>query len=156
MRIEVTPSTDPVAVRLVQDLLADLDERYGPEEDGGAAWLAETAPHYVSPPSGVFVVAYLDDGTPAGCGAVKRYDDEAGELKRMFTAPAGRGQGIGRALLVRLEEEARRIGYSKLRLETGSVQHEAVGLYTSMGYEPIEPYGMYKDHPHTLCFEKRL
>ena len=154
--IEVTPSTDPVSVQLVQDMLREMDERFGPDDDGGEAWLNETAPEYVSPPHGVFLVAYLDDGTPVACGAVKRYRDDTAEIKRMFTAPAGRGRGIARALLARLEDEARRIGYTKARLETGEELHEAIKLYESVGYEPIENYGMYKDFPGTCCFEKRL
>jgi len=152
----VTPSTDPVAVALVHEMLAEMDARFGPDDDGGEAWLNETAPAYVSPPSGIFLVARLDDGTPAGCGAIKRYDDETAEVKPMFTTAAGRGKGIGRAVLARLEDEARRIGYTKVRLETGVELHEAVALYESVGYRPIAAYGMYKDHPNSRCFEKPL
>jgi len=156
VRIEVTPSTDPVAVQLVQDMLREMDERFEPDDDGGEAWLEESAPQHVSPPSGLFLVAHLDDGTPAGCGAFKRYDDETCEIKRMFTTPGGRGQGIGRAILGRLEDEARRVGYARSRLETGIELHEAIALYESVGYLPIPNYGRYKDDPGCRCFEKTL
>ena len=156
MRIEVTPSTDPVAVDLVRQMQVEMDERFGPEDDGGEGWLAETSAEHVSPPHGVFLVAYLDDGTPAGCGALKRFDAETGEVKRMFTAPAGRGKGVGRAILARLEDEARRIGYTKARLETDLKLFEAVGLYESVGYREIPVYGRYAHEPENRCFEKAL
>jgi putative acetyltransferase len=155
-RIDVTPSTDPVAVDLVRQMQVEMDERFGPEDDGGEGWLNETAPEHVSPPHGVFLVARLDDGTPAGCGALKRIDDQTGEVKRMFTAPAGRGKGVGRAILTRLEEEARRIGYTTMRLETDLKLFEAVALYQSVGYEEIPVYGRYAHEPENRCFEKRL
>ena len=156
MRIDVTPSTDPVAVQLVREMMQELDDRFGPEDDGGEGWLSETAPEHVSPPTGLFLVARLDDGTPAGCGAIKRYDDETAEIKRMFTTPAGRGKGIGRAILARLEDEARRIGYVRARLETGTPLVEAIGLYESVGYRPIPAYGRYAAEPDSRCFEKVL
>ena len=145
-----------MAVDLVRQMQVEMDERFGPEDDGGEGWLNETAAEHVSPPHGLFLVAYLDDGSPAGCGALKRFDDATAEVKRMFTAPGGRGKGIGRAILARLEDEARRIGYTKVRLETDLKLFEAVALYESVGYGEIPAYGRYADEPENRCFEKAL
>lgn len=57
-RIEVTPSTDPVAVDLGHHMQVEMAERFGPDEDGGEGWRNETAPGHVSPPPGVFLVAF--------------------------------------------------------------------------------------------------
>jgi GNAT superfamily N-acetyltransferase len=96
------------------------------------------------------------DGRPCGCGGVCRYDADTAELRRMYVAPEARGNGLSRTLLAGLEAEARALGYRALRLETGHLQHEAIGLYTSAGFARIEPYGPYVDDPRSLCFEKRL
>ena len=106
---------DPVAVALIQALADDLDERYGAEDDDGDGWFAEVTPEKVQPPHGVFLVALDEEtGDALGCGGLKRLDDTTGEIKRMYTAPAGRRRGIGRALLARLEGEARALGYASL------------------------------------------
>jgi GNAT superfamily N-acetyltransferase len=103
----------------------------------------------------VFVVARLD-GEPVGCAGIRRLDDERCELKRMYVADEARGRGVARALLARLEDEARALGYRQLWLETGTAQPEAIGLYESAGYEPIANYGAYADDPRSRCFAKRV
>lgn len=156
MHIERVRSDDPVAVTLVADLLLDLDERYGPEDDGGTGWLAEVTPEKVAPPDGAFLVARLEGGEVVGCGAIKRYDATTAEVKRMFTAPAGRRRGVARVVLARLEDEARALGYETIRLETGTEQPEAMKLYESLGYELIPNYGRYATDPRSRCYEKSL
>ena len=59
-------------------------------------------------------------------------------------------------ILRALEQRARELGYPTLRLETGARQPEAISLYESEGYLPIEPYGYYRDSPLSRCFEKHL
>ena len=73
-------------------------------------------------------VARDGDGTAIGCGALRRIADGIGELKRMYVVPAARGQGVAKALLAALEDEARRRGWGTLRLETGPRQPEAIAL----------------------------
>jgi GNAT superfamily N-acetyltransferase len=161
-RVEVTEYDDPAVITLIDALLADLDDRYGldgiddPDADA-AEWRAEVTPEKVRPPHGVFLVA-LDEasGEAVGCGGLKRLDDATGEVKRMYTTSAGRRRGIGRALLARLEDEARALGYTSLQLETGGPQHEAVGLYESAGWTRIPPYGRYSSDPRSICFRKDL
>jgi GNAT superfamily N-acetyltransferase len=127
-----------------------LDQYAGVGGSGG-----EPPPADFEPPHGVFLVAAIDLRA-VGCGGICRYDAETAELRRMYVAPEARGNGVGRALLAGLEAEARTLGYRALRLETGSRQHEAIGLYTSAGFTHIPRYGPYVDDPRSMCFEKEL
>jgi putative acetyltransferase len=88
------------------------------------------------------------------------FEDYA-EVKRMYTRPAARGRGVAKALLYRIEDEARRANKSVLRLETGTDQQEAIGLYERMGFRPRGPFGPYAAMPAcnietSLFFEKIL
>jgi putative acetyltransferase len=74
----------------------------------------------------------------------------------MFVSPEARGLKLGRRLLVRIEEEARREGLGCLRLETGIYQPEALGLYRSAGYVEREAFGDYVPDPLSVFMEKRL
>jgi GNAT superfamily N-acetyltransferase len=105
----------------------------------------------------VFLVARDADGNALGCGALlEPHTPGVAELKRMFTRPQARGQGVARALLERLEDEARARGIEVLQLETGSMQPEAQRLYESSGYEPIPPFGPYTQEPLSRCYERRI
>jgi GNAT superfamily N-acetyltransferase len=106
-------------------------------------------------PDGVFLAVH-DEGRAVACGGVCRFDETRAELKRMYVVPEARGRGLGRLLLEALEDEARRLGYAGIVLETGEGQQESLGLYASAGYEPIPCYGVYAGQPISRCFEKRL
>jgi putative acetyltransferase len=106
-----------------------------------------------------FFLARLD-GLAVGCGGVAVFDDYA-EVKRMYTRPAARGRGVAKALLYRIEDEARGANKSVLRLETGTYQKEAIGLYEHMGFRPRGPFGPYAamlacNIETSLFFEKIL
>ena len=124
---------------------------YGGEADIGPT---REAAMFVEP-DGVFLVIRDDDGSAVACGGIARFDDARAELKRMYVVPA-RGTGLGRRVLVELEEHAVRLGYSGIVLETGDRQAEAVGLYESFGYERIPCYPPYDSRSLSLCLEKRL
>jgi GNAT superfamily N-acetyltransferase len=104
---------------------------------------------------GAFVVARVG-GQPAGCGAIRRIAADTGEIKRMYVAPALRGQGIGARVLATLEAEARGLRLSRIVLETGARQPEALGLYRRAGYVEIPAFGEYVGSPLSVCMEKRL
>jgi putative acetyltransferase len=100
------------------------------------------------------------DGEPAGCGGVALLGDYA-EVKRMYSRPAMRGRGVGKALLARLEAAAREAGIAVLRLETGTHQAAALALYERCGFRRCGPFGHYEGlPPHriemSLFYEKRL
>jgi putative acetyltransferase len=104
-----------------------------------------------------FFVARLD-GIAVGCGGVAMFEDYA-EVKRMYTRPAARARGVAKALLRRIEAEAHGAGMSVLRLETGTYQQDAIGLYKRMGFRPRGPFGPYAAMPArniatSLFFEK--
>lgn len=92
----------------------------------------------------------------AGFGALLRHGVAFGEIKRMYVAPAMRGRKLGRLLLNALEGRARCDALPCLRLETGTKQPEAIGLYRSAGYREIPPFGDYKLDPLSIFMEKRL
>jgi GNAT superfamily N-acetyltransferase len=147
--LEVDRIDSEVGGALVRALLQDLRERYGAEDPD------EPAPDELAPPGGVFLVAWLR-GEPVGCGGVRAHAGATGEIKRMYVAHTARRGGVARTVLGALEERARTLGYTRLRLETGIEQPEAIALYESAGYVPIEPYGLYRASPLSRCFEKRL
>jgi GNAT superfamily N-acetyltransferase len=93
----------------------------------------------LGPPGGTFLIG-IRDGEPVCCGGVKRLDDRACEIKRMYVAPQARGQGVARRLLGALEAAARELGYEIARLDTGPDQPYARALYESAGYVEIENF----------------
>ena len=99
------------------------------------------------PPTGCFLVAYLD-GAPVACGALKVKDTAIGEIKRMWVAPSSRGLGIGRRMLMSLEEHARQFGLSVLRLDTNKALKEAQHMYRTSGYQEVARFNdePYADH----------
>ncbi len=102
-----------------------------------------------------FAVARDRDGQALGCGALRPLDAalaHVGEIKRMFARPGTRG--VGSAVLDFLEREARRHGYTTLRLETRRVNERAVAFYERRGYRRIANYGRYVGNDAAVCFEK--
>jgi putative acetyltransferase len=106
-------------------------------------------------PRGSFLLGWVE-GEAVACGGIARYDEATAEIRRMYVTPAARGRGLSRQVLAALEEEARALGYSFVRLETGKLQTAALGLYVSAGFEPIPRYGPFANDPKSICFEKRL
>ncbi|CAN5785391.1 GNAT family N-acetyltransferase [soil metagenome] len=90
-------------------------------------------------PDGALLLA-VHDGSPAGCVALRKIDDAACEMKRMFVHTHMQGKGVGRALGQAVLEHARALGYTCMRLDTSIRQPEAQSLYRSMGFHDIEPY----------------
>lgn len=106
-----------------------------------------------SPPRGTFLLVRLN-GQPVGCGGLKPISNEAAYLKRMWIDPRTRGLGLARRLLSALEDEARAMGYSIVRLETNKSLIEAQQLYRSAGYAEVAPFNDERYAHH--WFEKRL
>jgi putative acetyltransferase len=95
-------------------------------------------------------------GEALGCGAIMLKEDYA-EVKRIFVSPRARGFGLGRLILKRLEEETQTNGRAVIRLETGTLQPEALALFAAMGFAQRGPFGDYPtDDPYSVFMEKRL
>ncbi len=101
------------------------------------------------------VVAYIND-KPVGCGAFKKYDENDTEIKRMFTLPETRGQGIASKILKELEDWSKELHFEACVLETGKCQIEAVQFYKKNRYTIIPNYGQYEGITNSLCFKKML
>jgi DNA-binding MarR family transcriptional regulator/GNAT superfamily N-acetyltransferase len=149
-RISVEDPDSPDAKWCLAQYFADLGERFGTSFDPRRSIPADSKD--LRRPRGVFLVARLD-GRPVGCGAVKSVEPGVGSIKRMWVSPAVRGVGVGRRLLVALEQEAAGLGMELLRLETNRSLHEAQALYRRNGYREVPAFNddPYADH----WFEKR-
>jgi GNAT superfamily N-acetyltransferase len=106
-------------------------------------------------PRAAFLVAWLDD-MPIGCGAITTLDERTAHFKRVFVRPGFRGHGFGRLIMNALEEKAAELGYSVLFLETADKQLEAIGMYTSLGYERVPCAGRVTCSEQSICFEKKI
>jgi GNAT superfamily N-acetyltransferase len=147
----ITPVTwdDPDAVRLREAQRTELDARYGTDDhEPGAVPTAGTV--------AVFLVARDAGGTAVGCGGLRLLGPGSGEVKRMYVDPAARGTGVATALLRALEDHARELGITRLLLETGTGQPDAIRFYQREGYEPIDAYGPYVGEPISRCFARDL
>jgi putative acetyltransferase len=140
-----------VAQQLILALNAELEARY-PEE--GANFF-RLDPDEVSEGRGGFFVAYLDD-EPVGCGAVRRSEPGVAEIKRMYVAPAARGRGVGKQIVQKLEFIARQLGVTRLVLETGPRQPEAIAVYKNSGFVEIPLFGEYIGSNFSVCMAKDL
>jgi GNAT superfamily N-acetyltransferase len=136
LSLAVEAADSETSLDLQQGFFADIAARY-PGWSPTSSQSVEA--DELAPPSGAWVVAYLD-GRAVGCGGLQRLDERVAEIRRIFLDESVRGRGVGRALLARLEDEARAIGYERVRLTTGAEQPEALGLFRSQGYEEIEPF----------------
>jgi putative acetyltransferase len=149
--LRVVSWDDPDAKELRAAQRADIVARYGGDfEPGHRPTAADIA---------VFVVAYDGDtGIAIGCGGFRDLVDEQPtvEVKRMYVRPEYRGRKIGQLILRDLETRARKRGVTRVRLETGDRQPEAVRLYVGAGYRRIPNFGDYADDHGSLCFERIL
>ena len=93
-----------------------------------------------APPDGRLLLATEDDQL-AGCIALRKLEPRVCEIKRLFLRPAYRGQGLGKVLVESIIDEARKLGYTHMRLDTlPGRMDKAIALYQSMGFVDIGPY----------------
>ena len=143
------PYDSPVAQQLIDAVQQEYVVRYGSPD---------TTPvdaREFAPPDGRFVVGYLDTQAVA-MGGVRRIAADTIEIKRMYVSPVARGRGFSRVVLAHLESLACDLGATRVLLETGQAQPEAMRLYETSGYERIEGFGHYKCEPDAVSYGKTL
>jgi GNAT superfamily N-acetyltransferase len=140
---------DPVVRALEAELQQEYVNRYGGEDE------TPVDDGQFDPPDGLFLVGFVGS-EPVASGGFRRHDDGVAEIKRMYVAADHRGVGFARRLLSELEGRAAAAGYRRVVLMTGLAQPEAVALYQSSGYEPIEPFGLYAESELVRCFGKDI
>jgi GNAT superfamily N-acetyltransferase len=151
VKIVVADPTSPDARWCIEQYFAELGERFDAGFDPTLGISAHA--HELTPPGGLLLVAYLRE-EPIGCGAIKFHENAPGEIKRMWVAPRARGLGLGRRLLLNLEQCARDAGVTILHLETNRTLIEAVEMYRHSRYQEVEAFN---DEPYAHhWFEKRL
>jgi putative acetyltransferase len=114
----------------------------------------ETLPGKYSAPSGSILVA-KEDGEIVGCVAVRPLGEEICEMKRLYVKPVHRRKNIGRKLALAIIEEAKRLGYRAMRLDTVEAMTEASALYRALGFREIDAY-CYNPVPGAMYFELKL
>lgn len=155
--IRTTRYDAPDAVRLNDLVQLEYVQRYG---DGDLTHM--DAAHF-EPPHGLYLLVYDTDGTPVASGGWRSRDaspegflDGDAEIKRMFVVAQARGRGLARRLLAELEAGAAAAGRTRMVLETGLKQPEAIGLYESCGYLPVPKFGYYRHDELSVCLGKDL
>ncbi len=101
-------------------------------------------------------IVLYKNGLPVGCGAIKRFDEDSFEIKRMFTHPTARGYGVASQIVGELEKWALEEKATRLVLETGRRMPDAIALYSRLGYTKMDNYEPYQGVENSICFEKRL
>ena len=148
MRIKRTNSAHQDFIALVSLLDADLAQRDGKEHAFYHQFNSIQKLQHV-------LVAYENE-LAVGCGAIKQFDSNAMEIKRMFVLPEYRGKSIATTLLLALERWANELGFKRCILETGKRQPEAIALYQKNGYAVIPNYGQYAGIANSVCFQKNV
>ena len=151
--VERVQNATAEVVALLDALNRALDVGYAPEQKHALSIDQLFRPHIR------FFVARLG-GAAVACGGIGFFDGYA-ELKRMYASPSVRGKGVAQAVLARLEEEAREIGLTVVRIETGDRQDEAMRFYARAGYQRCGAFGPYAEMPAnaiatSVFYEKRL
>jgi GNAT superfamily N-acetyltransferase len=139
----------PEVIDLLWEMRRELDRIYGevttspPPQD-----------EFLVPRAAFLVVRF--EGKMAGCGAIKPWDQNTAEVKRVYVTPSFRRKGIGKLIMNGLEKKAREIGYEGMFLETADRQREALEMYSKLGYHRVPCQGNKHWKEWSVCLEKEL
>ncbi len=156
VEIRIRRYDHPDAVKLNDRVQLEYVERYG---DGD---LTPMDAAQFDPPRGLYLVGYVDGEAVASGGwraqdeSPEGHSDGDAELKRMYVVDEARGRGLARRILAELEASAAAAGRSRMVLETGTKQPEAIALYESCGYTPVTKFGLYRYEELSVCLGKTL
>ncbi|MEU6115747.1 GNAT family N-acetyltransferase [Streptomyces sp. NPDC047117] len=156
MEIRPVRYDHPDAVELDELVQQEYVLRYGDPD------VTPLDPEMFVPPNGAYLLAY-EDGRPLATGGWRTQDagddgyaDGDAEIKRMFVTAEARGRGLARRILAALEDDARAAGRTRMVLESGIKQPEALELYASSGYLPVEKFGHYRYYEDSRHLGKPL
>lgn len=121
----------------------ELDVRFPGGFDRSDALVVGAAT--MCPPNGALLVAFAEDRAVVGCGGIQPLGPATAEVKRMWIHPEWRGAGLGRRLLVDLEQRATALGHTRFFLDTNATLIEAIAMYEAAGYRSTEQYN---DNPY--------
>jgi putative acetyltransferase len=143
-----TNSSNPDFFNLVKELDAFLTIRNGESDDFFSQFneLGNLAN----------VIVLYSEEMPIGCGAIKKYDTETVEVKRMYVQEKYQGKNLGVVILNALEVWAKELGNTRCILETGTMLPEAIRFYEKNNYQRIPNYDQYIGVEESVCFEKLL
>ena len=145
--IETQPNTQD-AINLMEELSKSLE--FITSDSGKNSFNSND----VCVPRSLFVIAYNENGEAIGCGAIRPINEYVAEVKRMFAKI--KAIGVGSEILQHLENQAQKLGYSALWVETRLINKRAVSFYEKKGYHRISNYGKYVNKPEAVCFEKNI
>ena len=148
IEIKRTSSSETDFQHLVSELDGELSKRNGETNEFFAQY------NKIDQIKNVIIATI--DNKPVGCGAIKAYDSDTMEIKRMFVPIEMRGKGIAVHILKNLEKWAKEMNYSKCILETGNKMLEAIRLYEKSNYKVVPNYGQYNGIEDSICFKKHL
>jgi putative acetyltransferase len=151
MKIEVDDLTRPEVRALLAEHVSNMHDLSPPES------VHTLDVERLRQPDVTFWCAW-DGAELLGCGALKELSPSHGEVKSMRTARPHLRKGVARAILARIIEEARRRGYERLSLETGTVAafQPAQRLYASFGFASCEPFADYVEDPYSVYMTRAL
>jgi putative acetyltransferase len=151
VRIVVDDLTGPQIARFLEEHVAEMRSISPPESKHALDLEGLRAPD-------VTFWSVLDGGTVVGCGALKRLDASHAEVKSMRTAVARKRSGIASLMLGHIIAEARRMGFARLSLETGSADFFAPArkLYEKFGFTYCEPFADYRPDPLSVFLTRAL
>lgn len=151
LQIRIDPLTGPEIAGLLREHLDDM-HRHSPPESIHALDLGK-----LRVPAITFWSAWLDRAL-VGCVAIRELDPAHGEIKSMRTASAHQRKGVARVLMEHVLDEARRRGYRRLSLETGTPAafEPARALYARFGFERCGPFGDYAEDPYSVFMTRAL
>ena len=155
MMLSIVPAVTTRDIEIARKLFREYQQSLGVDLcfQGFEDELASLPGSY-APPRGRLLIA-RDGDEAAGCVALRPLGGDLCEMKRLYLRPSRRGTGAGRALAMRVIDEARAIGYRAMRLDTLPMMSEAIALYESLGFRPIPAY--YESPvPGTLYMERAL
>ncbi len=134
LELSLEPVSEPGPRSIIYAALDELARRYGPGADA-----AQLDPEEMEPPRGAFLVARDAGHLVGGVGlrSIALTPRRVGEVKRLWVRPDRRRQGVAQALMTRLVDVARELGFAELFLETGHAQPEALAFYRATGWARV-------------------